>query len=187
MVKTDQEQAFIGRYSAKGNYDKRFIARVVEEVHNGMPRQQVCQEYGISIGTLKKWLAAHKLGIPSSRVKKTVSIQVKRSVVRAVKSGRLSIKEAQHAYGIQAAQTIRNWIRQLNQENDELSIVNDSLMKKNKPAKNTTDSNQDIEALQKALQEAHLKIAALNTLIDVAEEQLKINIRKKPGAKQSND
>ena len=41
------------------------------------------------------------------------------------------------------------------------------------------------EALQKALQEAELKIKALNTLIDVAEEQLKIDIRKKSGAKQS--
>ena len=39
--------------------------------------------------------------------------------------------------------------------------------------------------LQKALQEAELKIKALNTLIDVAEEQLKIEIRKKSGAKQS--
>ena len=34
------------------------------------------------------------------------------------------------------------------------------------------------EALQKALQQAELKIKALNTLIDVAEEQLKVNIRK---------
>jgi len=39
--------------------------------------------------------------------------------------------------------------------------------------------------LEKALEEAQLKIHALNTLIDVAEEQFKIAIRKKPGAKQS--
>lgn len=39
-------------------------------------------------------------------------------------------------------------------------------------------------ALQNALQQAELKIKALNTLIDVAEEQLKIAIRKKSGAKQ---
>jgi transposase len=30
-----------------------------------------------------------------------------------------------------------------------------------------------------------LKISALNTLIDVAEDQFKIPIRKKPGARQS--
>jgi hypothetical protein len=54
-------------------------------------------------------------------------------------------------------------------------------MPKDKP------SSKDLknEALLKALQEAELKIKALNTLIDVAEEQLKIDIRKKSGAKQS--
>ncbi len=46
-------------------------------------------------------------------------------------------------------------------------------------------ADERIKVLEHALQEAQLKIAALNTLIDVAEEQLKINIRKKPGAKQS--
>ncbi|MBK7245556.1 MAG: hypothetical protein IPH98_17230 [Saprospiraceae bacterium] len=40
-------------------------------------------------------------------------------------------------------------------------------------------------ALEKALEEAELKIKALNTLIDLAEEQLNIDIRKKSGAKQS--
>jgi predicted nucleic acid-binding Zn-ribbon protein len=79
-------------------------------------------------------------------------------------------------------------MRQFQQENAELAVVNDSEMKKKKPTKgNSTDNNQDIKALQKALEDAQLKVAALNTLIDVAEEQLKINIRKKPGAKQSND
>ena len=37
---------------------------------------------------------------------------------------------------------------------------------------------------KKALEEAELKIRALNTMIDMAEEQLKIEIRKKSGAKQ---
>lgn len=48
-------------------------------------------------------------------------------------------------------------------------------------------STQDLEkeALHRALQEAELKIKALNTLIDVAEDQLKVDIRKKSGAKQS--
>ena len=41
------------------------------------------------------------------------------------------------------------------------------------------------EALLQALKEAELKIKALNTLIDVAKDQLKIDIRKKSGAKQS--
>lgn len=37
--------------------------------------------------------------------------------------------------------------------------------------------------LEKALEDAKMKHIALDILIDVAEEKLKINIRKKPGAK----
>jgi len=61
------------------------------------------------------------------------------------------------------------------------SIITQPVMaKKNKPF-----STAKAEALQKALEETELKIKALNTLIDVAEEQLKIDIRKKSGARQS--
>ena len=55
------------------------------------------------------------------------------------------------------------------------------MAKKTKPV-----SQEESQALQKALEEAQMKIKALNTLIDVAEEQLKIDIRKKSGAKQSS-
>lgn len=43
---------------------------------------------------------------------------------------------------------------------------------------------QQIKKLEKALSDAQMKNIAINTLIDVAEEKLKISIRKKPGAKQ---
>lgn len=51
------------------------------------------------------------------------------------------------------------------------------------------DSGQDLASenakLKKALELATLKVAALETLIDVAEDQLNIDIRKKSGTKQS--
>ena len=40
------------------------------------------------------------------------------------------------------------------------------------------------EGLEQQLEDARMRNIALDTLIDVAEEKLKINIRKKPGAKQ---
>jgi transposase-like protein len=188
MVEKDQEQQLIGRFSAKGIYDKRFIVQVLEQIQNGVPRRQICDQYNIKMGTLKSWIEMDRLGIGSENLNRTVSNQVKRSVVRAIENGRLSIREAQVTHGIRSASAIRRWMTQFQQENDELALVNDSEMKKKKPAKgSSTDNNQDIKALQKALEDAQLKVAALNTLIDVAEEQLKINIRKKPGAKQSND
>ena len=188
MVEKDQQQQLIGRFSAKGIYDKRLIVHVLEQIQNGVPRPQICDQYNIKMGTLKSWIAKDRLGILSEKINRTVSNQVKRSVVRAIENGRLSIREAQITHGIRSASAIRRWMTQFQQENDELAIVKDTGMKKKKLKQgNSTDNNQDIKALQKALEEAQLKVAALNTLIDVAEEQLKINIRKKPGAKQSND
>jgi len=43
---------------------------------------------------------------------------------------------------------------------------------------------QQLQAAEKQLEDAKMKNIALNMLIDVAEEKLKISIRKKPGAKQ---
>jgi len=46
-------------------------------------------------------------------------------------------------------------------------------------------SDSERAALKKALEDSQVKISALNTLIDVAEDQFKIKIRKKAGARQS--
>jgi hypothetical protein len=43
---------------------------------------------------------------------------------------------------------------------------------------------KQLKAAAQQLDEARMRNIALNTLIDVAEEKLKISIRKKPGAKQ---
>ena len=46
------------------------------------------------------------------------------------------------------------------------------------------DEVERIKELEAALEVAKLKIVGLETLIDVAEEQLNIEIRKKSGTKQ---
>jgi hypothetical protein len=43
---------------------------------------------------------------------------------------------------------------------------------------------RQVQALEKQLEKAQMQNIALETLIDVAEEKLKIDIRKKPGPKQ---
>lgn len=174
----------MGRYSPKGHYDKDFKRQVIEEIQQGRPRQAVYLEYGVKPSTLNEWLADNRTAcLPASR-QRPVPPQFKRSVTRAVLTGRMTIEEAQSAFGIKDCRTIKRWIQQSNQENDEIAVP----MKKNKnDSKATKNDNEQLKALQQQLEDAQLKIAALNTLIDVAEEQLNINIRKKPGAKQSND
>jgi hypothetical protein len=54
------------------------------------------------------------------------------------------------------------------------------------PTSNPSDPpNRQLKALTKALAEAELKISGLQTMIQVAEEEFKIKIRKKRGTKQS--
>lgn len=171
-----------------GHYNKEFISKVVGEVLKGKPKRVVQLKYGLKRSTLNSWLDDTDLAVDNRHIGPRVGIDLKRTVVRAVTSGRLSMREAMVTYGVKTTQTIDRWIKELEQENSDLVGSNEAWMKKNKAnKKDTTQASQDVKALQKALEDAQFKILALNTLIDVAEEQLKINIRKKPGAKQSND
>jgi transposase len=187
MVEKGSKEAG-SRLVAGGHYTKEFIAKVVGEVLKGKPKRVVQLKYGLKRTTLHGWLKDSDLAVDSRRIGPRVSIDLKRVVVRAVTSGRLSMREAMVTYGVKTSITIERWIKQLEQENTDLVVSKEAWMKKNKShKKSTTQSNPDVKTLQKALEDAQFKIIALNTLIDVAEEQLNINIRKKPGAKQFND
>jgi len=176
------------RLVPNGHYDKQFISKVVSEVLKGKSKRLVELKYGVHRTTLHRWLKNGDLAVDPRHIGPRVSIDLKRTVVRAVTSRRLSLREAMVTYGVKTPSTIERWIKELEQENTDLVCSNEAWMKKNKSnKKDTTQDNPDVKALQKALEDAQFKVIALNTLIDVAEDQLKINIRKKPGAKQSND
>ena len=177
-----EQEVYASHEHKQSRYDKRLILKIVNEVENGLPRKEANRIYGLGKSTLHGWMREYgSMNYQQNIKRKTFSNLQKRTIVTAIEQGRLTIKEAKTAYNIKNAKIIRNWIVQYKSEKVEICIENTSPMAKDKP------SSKDLEkeALQKALQEAELKIKALNTLIDVAEEQLKIDIRKKSGAKQS--
>jgi transposase-like protein len=171
-----------GRPIRGGHYAREFIGEVVNAISEGLAYKAASISYGVPEPTLSMWMSKYGSVDYQQRKKQPISPQLKRTVVRAVDQGLLTIREARIAYNIKGNGTIRRWQREQKQENAELV----SAMKEKLPDNKVVTSNTpaDIQALQQALADAQLKIAALNTLIDVAEEQLKINIRKKPGAKQ---
>lgn len=80
--------------------------------------------------------------------------------------------------------TIGNYKKQLLTQLGYFRILEG--MKKDKDKeKSFADIEKENTELKKALELAMLKVAGLETLIDVAEDQLKISIRKKSGARQS--
>jgi len=98
-------------------------------------------------------------------------------------------------YGISRT-TICNWVRihqgihnlppTQKQESYSHSSMNSSPKKSATVGPQTNEELlQKIAALEKQLEDQQLKVVVLDTLITVAEKQLNISIRKKPGTQQS--
>lgn len=182
--KKDENQ--VRRVGVVGNYRKEFIGQVLGEIESGQQAAAVCLKYNLVSGTVEYWLRNYGSEAYQKRKRKILSVHTKRAIMRAVQNGSMTIREAMSAYNIKSDTTIKSWIKLENREMNELAGSNPLTLKKEETKAPSSDqkSADEVEELRKKLADAQLKIAALNTLIDVAEEQLKINIRKKPGAKQ---
>jgi hypothetical protein len=112
----------------------------------------------------------------------TYEIAFKRWLVRQIKDGHLTRVEAIKQFNfnpISGATLLSNWIKSYSTP-EELLLP--SMTAEEKAEKQALEKRiKDLE-LQAAKNQMHIK--ALNTFIDIAEEQLKINIRKKSGTKQ---
>jgi transposase-like protein len=179
METKETELPFLIRTSKKQSFDKRLIAHIIGLIGQGVPRKSIVAEYKVCNETLSRWLRGDNSRVVS---RKSYTTSEKRSVIRAIESG-LSVKQAQIAFNISSPGIVRRWMKDFEKENVELSVP-----KPIEVAKKTSDTTEALElkVLKKALEEANLKIRALDTMIDIAEEQLKIDIRKKSGAKQSS-
>jgi len=177
-MKTSKQENYVERSNKQERYDKRLILKIVKEVEDGLPRKEAKQIYKLGKSSLDTWMKRYGSEHYHQNLKRRSYTKLqKRTIVTAIEQGRMTIKEARTAYNIKTEKIIRDWILRFKEEKVDLCIETQPQMAKQK--------SPDKQALEKALQEAELKIKALNTLIDVAEDQLKIDIRKKSGAKQS--
>src|SRR5690242_18962492 len=109
------------------------------------------------------------------------SDKFKRSVVQTVLDGKIGITAARRKYGIKGHGSIKEWIRKydfLSQGSMKTKAVN------TEPVKSLQEREAENRRLRKELDLEHLQGRALNVMIDLAEKQFNIPIRKKPGAKQ---
>ena len=172
-----------GRYS-NGRYDLRFIKKLVSELEQGTPLHVMRTLYKVDKGSLMNWVARYGSGLYVARKKQLTPVADKIAVAQAIAAGKLTFREAAVANSVDVV-TIRSWHKEYAGENNELSFYNPPALSKKQTKKQPISDSEQLIQLQKQLADAQLKITALNTLIDVAEQQLKINIRKKPGARQS--
>jgi transposase len=103
-------------------------------------------------------------------------------VVREYLQSGQSLKQVAKKFGVPCT-SVWEWTKRFS---SELTAETSSPM--------TPEEQQQLEALKKQNEElkkkldlANLKITGLEMMIDIAEEELKLDIRKKPGTKQSED
>ena len=112
-----------------------------------------------------------------------------RRICELVSSGTLTIAEARRKFDIQGKSNISNWmIKYGYRPSLKPSIPRPRPMPK--PEEQSEDPKvlkARIAALEEQVRRAELRALGLDTMIDVAEEQLKISIRKKSSTKRSKD
>ena len=112
------------------------------------------------------------------------SSSFKRKVVKEVLSGKLSKEQARCKYGIGGKSGILKWMRKFGlSENKTIPAFF-------APMKEDTDLPKEellkrIKQLERQLEDAQAKAFGYSRMIDLAEEQLKVKIRKNFNTKQS--
>ncbi len=125
-----------------------------------------------------------------NRKVKRYSDDFKQMVVKEYQTTSVSYKELREKYDIFGPNTIRQWVYKFHgiKPNTRQIEISEQMQKESdndsKKTKRELELEAKVAALEKKLSHEQLRLEALNTLIDVAEEQLKIDIRKKRGTKQ---
>jgi transposase-like protein len=103
----------------------------------------------------------------------------KLQLVAAVEKGELSYAQAQNKYGIQGSSTVLVWLR-------KHGTLNWTLTKPSQMSNTQLTPEQRIKELEKALYDEQLKTKLLTTIIDIAEKEYGLVMRKKSTPKPPN-
>lgn len=107
---------------------------------------------------------------------------LKRKVAQEYLSGKFSYAVAAEEYGLKNKDVVKEFVRwyRKSQYLEKMETVPE-----NPESQDPYSESERLRALESELAAAKLKISSLETLIDLAESELQIDIRKKSGTKQS--
>lgn len=103
------------------------------------------------------------------RTQRDYSLSFKLQLVKEIERGELNYDQANRKYGIQGSSTVSIWMKKFG------SLA----WKQNPTVTNKKTPEQRIKELEELLAREKEKVLVLNTVIDVADEMLDANIRKK--------
>ena len=109
---------------------------------------------------------------------------LKLRIIQEVLSGSISKEAAKRKYGIRGNSAILKWMRKFGYIGNPYQPT--EVMESKDLSDDPADLKLRIKALEKALADAKLSSEAYSTMIDIAEQEFKIPIRKKFVTKQSD-
>jgi len=103
----------------------------------------------------------------------------KQKVVSEVESGKKSIGEVRREYGINGKMTIQRWINKFGKNHLLHRVVRIEMKDE---TSRIEELERDKRELESALAHSHLKILALESLVEIAKEKYNIDLKKKSGS-----
>ena len=110
----------------------------------------------------------------------------KNKVLQEIEEGHLSQAEVRRKYGLKYNMTIRRWIKQLGKKHLLNRTVRIEMPDEINPSDIIKQLKAEKQQLESALAQSQLKVICLESLVEVAEEQYGIDIKKKFGTGQPN-
>ncbi len=107
------------------------------------------------------------------------TIQEREAIIAEYLMGETTYRKLETKYNIDF-RIIHSWVRKFQGK----PVSKEKSKKPHKQSEQQEQLPTDVKALQEELRKAKLHNKLLNAIIDIAEEQLKIDIRKKSGTKQ---
>lgn len=125
------------------------------------------------------------------RTQRDYSYAFKLEVVREVETGQLGVKAAQRKYGIQGNATVTTWLRKFGsfdwENKSHLTLAKSPEQKLLELQQKVHLLEKQKSSLEKKLEFTDKKAIFFDMMIDIAEEEFKIPIRKKFLPEQSID
>ena len=113
----------------------------------------------------------------------TFSREFKLQIISQIESGKLTKERARKVYQIKGKSAILNWMRKY--AKPKTTFTEKSSIPMTGKDETTKELLLRIQQLERSLEDAELKAESYSKMIDIAERELKISIRKKYNTKQS--
>ena len=119
----------------------------------------------------------------SQKTTKRYSFGFRQKVVDEIERGKLTVNQARYLYDISGGQTIQNWIKKLGKLHLLNKVVRIEMKDEVSRLKQLEKEKKELES---ALAQAHLKLVTYESIIEIAEEEFGVDLKKNLKRESSN-